>query len=146
MTISPPWLAIAVLTNHIIGTPLATLLLNTLMKWIFNILIIAVAVFGLSKLLTPHISIVTFETAIIFSFVLAILNILVKPLIILLTLPLTIITLGLFLLVVNVIIILLADKFVSGIRIDGFLWAFIFGLLLTLVSTVVNKLQKKWSL
>ena len=78
------------------------------MKWILNILIIAVAVFGLSKLLTPHVSIVSFETAIIFSFVLAILNILVKPLIILLTLPLTIITLGLFLLVVNVLIILLA--------------------------------------
>ena len=116
------------------------------MKWILNILIIAVAVFGLSKLLTPHVSIVSFETAIIFSFVLAILNILVKPLIILLTLPLTIITLGLFLLVVNVLIILLADKFVSGIKIEGFLWAFIFGLLLTLVSTVAYKLEKKWRL
>ncbi len=116
------------------------------MKWIVNLLIIAVAVFGLSKLLTPHVTIVTFETAIIFSIVLALLNIFIKPLITLLTLPLTLITLGLFLLVINVIIILLADKFVSGIKIDGFLWAFIFGLLLTLVSTIVNKLEKKWSL
>jgi len=103
------------------------------MKWIIKILIIAVAVYGFSKLLAPHVSLASFETAIIFSFVLAILNIIVKPLLILLTLPLTIITLGLFLLVVNVIIILLADKFVSGIKIEGFLWAFIFGLLLTLV-------------
>lgn len=116
------------------------------MRWIINLLIIAAAVFGLSKLLTPHISIVTFETALIFSVVLAILNIFIKPLITLLTLPLTIITLGLFLLVINTIVILLADKFVSGIKIDGFLWAFIFGLLLTLVSTLVNKLEKKWSL
>ena len=116
------------------------------MRWIINLLIIAAAVFALSKLLTPHIFVDTFTTAIIFSIVLALLNIFVKPLIIILTLPLTIITLGLFLLVINVIIILLADKFVSGIKIDGFLWAFIFGTLLTLISTVVNKLEKKWSL
>ena len=116
------------------------------MRWLINLLIIAVAVFGLSKLLAPHVSIVSFETALIFSIVLALLNIFIKPIITLLTLPLTIITLGLFLLVINVIIILLADKFVSGIKIDGFLWAFIFGLLLTLVSTLVNKLEKKWSL
>lgn len=116
------------------------------MKWIIKILIIAVAVYGLSKLLAPHVTIASIEAAIIFSFVLAILNIFAKPLIIILTLPLTIITLGLFLLVINVIIILLADKFVSGIKIDGFLWAFIFGLLLTLVATVVNKAEKKWSL
>jgi len=116
------------------------------MRWILNLLIIAVAVFGLSKLLTPHVLVADFSTAIIFSFVLALLNIFIKPLIILLTLPLTVITLGLFLLVVNVIIILLADKFVSGVKVDGFLWAFIFGALLTLVSTVVNKLEKKWSM
>src|SRR5438552_2273960 len=101
------------------------------MRWIINLLIIAVAVFGLSKLLAPHVLVATFNTAIVFSIVLALLNIFVKPLIIILTLPLTIITLGLFLLVVNVIIILLADKFVSGVKVDGFLWAFIFGALLT---------------
>ena len=116
------------------------------MKWIVKLLIIAVAVYGLSKLLAPHVSIDKFETALVFSIVLALLNIFIKPLIIILTLPITIITLGLFLLVVNVLIILLADKFVSGIKIEGFLWAFIFGLILTLVSTVVNRLEKKWSL
>jgi len=116
------------------------------MRWLINLLIIALAVFGLSKLLTPHVSIVTFNTALVFSLVLALLNIFIKPLIVILTLPITIITLGLFLLVINVLIILLADKFVSGIKIDGFLWAFIFGLLLTLVSTVATKLEKKWSL
>jgi putative membrane protein len=50
--------------------------------------------------------------------------------------------LGLFLLVINVIIILLADKFVPGIKIDGFLWAFIFGLLLSLISTLLQKLVR----
>ena len=116
------------------------------MRWIVKFLIIAVVVYGLSKLLEPHVTINSFTTAIIFALVLAILNLFVKPLIIILTLPLTIITLGLFLLIINVIIILLADKFVSGIKIDGFLWAFIFGLLLSFVSTILNKLEKKWAL
>ena len=116
------------------------------MRWIVNFLITAVLVYVLSKLLTPHIVINSFTTAIIFSIVLALLNAFVKPLIIILTLPLTIITLGLFLLVINVLVILLADKFVSGIKIDGFLWAFIFGLLLSIVSTVVHKLERKWTL
>ena len=106
----------------------------------------AVFVYLLSKLLAPHVSIHSFTTAIIFSIVLALLNAFVKPIITILTLPLTIITLGLFLLVINVIIILLADKLVSGIRIDGFLWAFIFSLLLSIVSAIVHKLERKWTL
>jgi putative membrane protein len=40
----------------------------------------------------------------------------------------------------------LADKFVSGIKIDGFWWAFIFGLLLSVVSTILQKLEKRWTL
>lgn len=116
------------------------------MRWIINILVTAVVVYLLSVLLKPHVVINTFTTAIIFALVLAVLNVIVKPLIILLTLPLTIITLGLFLLVVNVIIILLADKFVSGIKVESFLWAFIFGLLLSVVSAVINKLKRSWTL
>jgi putative membrane protein len=97
------------------------------MRFLINLLITAVAVYIISKLLTPHVVINSFTTAIIFSLVLAFLNAIVKPLIIILTLPITIITLGLFLLVINVLIILLADHFVSGINIDGFLWALVFG-------------------
>src|ERR1700710_2995180 len=108
------------------------------MKFLINLLITAVAVYALSKILEPHIVIDTFSTAILFALVLAILNAIVKPLLIILTLPLTIITLGLFLLVINVLIILLADKFVSGIKIDGFWWAFIFGLLLSVASTIIQ--------
>ena len=116
------------------------------MRFIVNILITAVVVYVLSKILAPHVGINNMTTAIIFSLVLAVLNFIVKPVITILTLPLTIITLGLFLLVINVIIIMLADKFVSGIYIDGFWWAFIFGALLSVVSTLLNKLEKKWTL
>ena len=112
------------------------------MKFIVNLLITAVVVYVLSILLKEHVTINSFTTAIIFALVLALLNAIVKPLLIILTLPLTIITLGLFLLVINVLIILLADKFVSGITIDGFLWAFIFGLLLSLISTLLQKVLK----
>ncbi len=116
------------------------------MRFIINILITAIAVYLLSKLLAPHVVINSFTTAIIFALVLAILNFIVKPLLIILTLPLTIITLGLFLLVINVLIILLADHFVSGINIEGFWWAFIFGLLLSIVTTILHKLEKRWTL
>ena len=116
------------------------------MRFILNILITAVVVYVLSKLLAPHVAINSITTAIIFAIVLGILNFIVKPLLIILTIPLTIITLGLFLLVINVIIIMLADKLVSGIKIDGFLWACIFAALLSVVSTLLNKLEKKWSL
>ena len=116
------------------------------MRFLVNILITAVIVFVLSKLLSPHVYINDMTTAIIFSLVLAVLNFVVKPLITILTLPLTIVTLGLFLLVINVIIIMLADYFVSGIRIESFLWAFVFGLLLSVVSTLLNKLEKKWTI
>ena len=116
------------------------------MRFIVNILLTALLVFVLSKLLSPHVYINDLVTAIVFALVLAVLNFVVKPLITILTLPLTIVTLGLFLLVINVIIIMLADYFVSGIRIESFLWAFIFGLLLSIVSTLLNKLEKKWTI
>ena len=116
------------------------------MRFIINILITAVVVYLLTILLAPHVAIDTFSTAIIFALVLAVLNFIVKPLLIILTIPLTIITLGLFLLVINVIIVLLADKFVSGIRVDGVLWAFLFSLILSALTAVLNKLEKKWTL
>jgi putative membrane protein len=58
-------------------------------------------------------------------------------------LPITILTLGIFLLIINVLMVILADKFVSGIHIDGFLWAFIFGILLSFISSAISGLQKK---
>src|SRR5688500_8990889 len=105
------------------------------MRFLIRILITDAVTYGLALILDPHVKINSFSTAIIFALVLAVLNAIVKPLLIILTLPITIITLGLFLLIINVIIILLADKFVSGISIDGFIWAFVFGLLLSFISS-----------
>ena len=80
------------------------------MNFILRILLSAIAVIVLSKIL-PHVSVDTYYTAIIVALVLSLLNLIVKPILVILTLPVTILTLGLFLLIINAIIILIADKF-----------------------------------
>ena len=113
------------------------------MKFIVRLLITAAVAYGLSMILTPHVQIDSYATALIFVLVLGLLNALVKPILIILTLPITILTLGIFLLVINVLMIFLAGKFVSGIHIQGFLWAFIFGLLLSFLSSLLTKLENR---
>lgn len=112
------------------------------MRFIVRLLITAAVAYGLSMILTPHVQIDSYPTALIFVLVLGLLNALVKPILIILTLPITVLTLGIFLLVINVLMILLAAKFVSGIHIQGFLWAFIFGLLLSFLSSLLTKLER----
>lgn len=111
------------------------------MRFMIKLLITAVVAYGLSMILKPHIVIDSYGTAVIFVLVLGILNAIIKPLLIILTLPITIITLGLFLLVINVLMVLLAGKFVPGIHIDGFLWAFIFGILLSFISSTFSNFR-----
>jgi putative membrane protein len=72
--------------------------------------------------------------------VLAFLNTIVKPILTLLTIPITMLTLGLFLLVINALIIIFADKLVNGFQVDGFFWALIFSLALSLFTGVLNML------
>ncbi len=106
------------------------------MKLIIRILLTAVAVFLIAEFL-PGVSVESYVTAIIVAVVLAILNLIVKPILVILTLPVTILTLGLFLLVINAIIILLADSFVSGFGVDGFWIALIFSLLLSIFQSIL---------
>lgn len=112
------------------------------MNFILRILLTALAVVILAKFL-PGVSVAGYLTAIIVAIVLAILNLLVKPVLILFTLPVTILTLGLFLLVINAVIILLADAFVSGFDVDGFLIAILFSLLLSLFQSLLFSLLGK---
>lgn len=82
------------------------------------------------------------ETYIILAVVLAAINMFLKPLLVLLTLPLSIITLGLFTLVINAALILLATKIVPGFAVDSFLWALAFGLVLSVVHAVLHRFEK----
>ncbi|MDX1828705.1 MAG: phage holin family protein [Lutibacter sp.] len=112
------------------------------MKTIFKILLTAIAVVLIANLL-PGVQIQNFTNAILVAIVLGILRITVKPLLIFFTLPATIVTFGLFLLVINACIILLADYFVSGFRVDGFWIALLFSLLLSLFQSVLFSLLKE---
>ena len=106
------------------------------MKLIIRILLTAVAVILIAEFL-PGVAVAGFGTAIIVALVLAVLNLIVKPILVILTLPVTILTLGLFLLVINAIIILLADSFISGFGVDGFWIALIFSLLLSIFQSIL---------
>jgi putative membrane protein len=70
----------------------------------------------------------------------AVLNTLLKPILVVLTIPITIITLGLFLLVINAGMILLADRMMDSLKVDGFWWALIFSVLLTIVTGALQSL------
>ena len=104
------------------------------MNFLLRIIVTAVVAFGLSAVLRG-IHIDTFWTALLLSVVLAIL----KPILIILTLPITILTLGLFLFVINAGMVLLAGKFVDGFRVDGFGWALLFSLLLSILTSLLYK-------
>src|SRR5258705_12314761 len=99
------------------------------MKFIIRLLITAAVAYGLSLILTPHVRIDSYVTALLFSLVLAFLNAIVKPIFVILTLPITILTLGIFLLLLNVLMVLLADSMVYVIPIQAYLCAFLLGIL-----------------
>ena len=84
-----------------------------------------------------------YGTALIVAVVIAILNMFVRPLLIFFTLPATIVTLGLFLFVINAAIILLADNLVSGFAVSGFLVALIFSILLSVFRSALFSLLKE---
>ena len=102
---------------------------------------------GLAVLLTayllPGVEVDHYGYALLVALGLSLANVIVKPILIVLTIPITIITLGLFLLVINAIIILLVDYFVPGFEVDGFWWALAFSLILSVVNSIFSSLSKE---
>ena len=109
------------------------------MKFLLKLIITAAVAYGLANVL-EGVSINSFGTAIVFALLLAFLNGIVKPLLIILTIPVTILTLGLFLLVINACMILMADYFLEGISVSGFWWALIFSIVLSIVTGILGSL------
>ena len=107
------------------------------MKWLSKIFARAIAIIIASYLL-PGIEIKDFLNAVLLAVVLAILNSFLKPILIILTIPVTILSFGLFLLVINAAIILIADDLVSGFSVDGFWWALLFSLVMTAIMSIFN--------
>ncbi|MEC8883124.1 MAG: phage holin family protein [Bacteroidota bacterium] len=112
------------------------------MKTLIKLLLTALAVIILGYLL-PGVGVTSFFTAFIVAVVIALLRLIVKPILVILTLPITIVTFGIFLLFINAIIILIADSFVGGFAVDGIWWALIFSLLLSLFQSLLFALIKE---
>jgi len=112
------------------------------MKTILRLLLTAAAVVILSKIM-PGVAVEGYWSAIGVAIVLAVLRLIVKPVLIFLTLPITVITLGLFLLVINAWIILMADYFINSFVVNGFWWALLFSLVLTLFESILFSLIEK---
>lgn len=111
--------------------------MGILFNWLISVLAIIVTAYIL-----PGVHIESFVTALVLAVVLGIINAIIKPVLILLTLPITILTLGLFALIINALLILLASKIVPGFRVDGFWWALLFSIVLSLVNSFLNHFKK----
>ncbi len=106
-------------------------------KWIINLLISAVVVYFAAWLL-PGIHIGSFVSAIIVALVMGFLNRFVKPVLKILTIPITILTLGLFLLILNVLLIYFTDWLISGFSVDGFWSALFFALIVGFINSLLK--------
>lgn len=107
------------------------------MGFIIKILITAVAVY-LAAYLLPGVTITDIKTTIIVALVLALLNTFIKPILVILTIPITIVTLGLFLLIINALMVKWAADLVSGFHVDGWWSALLVSLIVTVVSYILN--------
>jgi len=111
--------------------------MRIIIHWVFA----AVAI-GIAAYLIPGVS-VTLLGAFVLAIVLGIINVFIKPVITLLTLPLTILTLGIFSLIVNALFVLLASKIVDGFSVDGFWSALLFAIVLSLVNAFFHLLDRR---
>src|ERR1700720_4494011 len=112
--------------------------MHLLFRWVLNTLALFIVV-----TLVPHFHYRSVVTLAIAALVLGLLNAIVRPVLFLLTLPLTIITLGLFLVVLNAIMLELTAWIVPGFRIDDFVAAIIGAIVLAIVSWITNRISEK---
>ncbi len=106
---------------------------NFLLTW----LVTAISLM-LTAYIVPNFTVSSFGAAVIAAIVLGLVNAIVKPILVLLTLPLTIVTLGLFLFVINALTIWLAGALTPGFDVDGFVPALLGSIVLTVVASVTN--------
>ena len=108
-----------------------------MLGFILKFILTAVLVYGLSMVL-PGVALNGVGSAAILVIVLGLLNAIVKPILKIIGFPITVLTLGLFLIVINVIIVMLADYLMASFSVNGFISALIFSIALSLVNSVVD--------
>ena len=112
------------------------------MNFVIRLIISTLAVLITSYFL-PGVFLDSFLTAVILAIVLGFLNVVLKPLLILFSLPMVLFTFGLFFIVINTLILLLADKLIDGFRVDGFWHAFFFSIVLSIVTSILNAIKAR---
>ena len=112
------------------------------MKFIIRLFLSSLAVV-ITAYLLPGVNVESYISALIIAALLGLLNVTVKPLLVILTIPFTILTLGLFLLVINALMILLADSIIDGFNVDGFWWALAFSLILSILTSLFHDVAGK---
>ena len=110
--------------------------MNILITWLVSALVILVAAY-----LLPGIHVASFLTALVLALVLGILNAILKPILLILTLPINVLTLGLFTIVINALLIMLAATIVPGFTVANFGWAVLFSILISLFNIFLTKIK-----
>ncbi len=110
------------------------------MKILLNWLISSLVILAIAYIL-PGVHVASFITAAVAALVLGVLNAVIKPILVILTLPITILTLGLFTLVINAVLVVLTSLVVPGFTVTNFLWALVFGLILSVVNGVLHEMR-----
>lgn len=100
---------------------------------ILKLLVNGIGIFIIGYLL-KGVEIKSFFTALWVAILLALVNTFVKPIVVFLTLPITVLTLGLFILIINALMLMLVDAFVEGLKIKSFWWAFLYSFLLSILN------------
>ncbi len=110
--------------------------MGMLINWVISALAILAAAY-----LLPGVHVTSFLTALVVAVVLGIINAVLKPILLILTLPINILTLGLFTFVINAFVIILAANLVPGFSVDGFWWALAFSIVLSIINPFLHKLS-----
>ena len=113
------------------------------MKFIVKVMSLALAIFLIASMM-PGVSVESMGYAILVSLVIILLNIYLKPILVFLTLPITVVSLGFFLLVINAAIILIASNILhTGFKVDGFWVAFLFSILISITNSILERISKR---
>ncbi len=110
--------------------------MNIIFRWIINALVILIV-----AALVPGFHIASFYAALIVALVLGIINLTLKPILLVLTLPITIVTLGLFAFIINALMLWLTATIVKGFTIDGFLSALVGALFISIIHFIIHRIE-----
>jgi putative membrane protein len=112
--------------------------MKTIIHWVVSALAILITAY-----LLPGVHVNGIFAALVLAVVLGAINMILRPILILLTLPLTIVTLGLFALVINALLIMLASYIVPGFTVASFWSAFLFGIVLAIINWILGMFEKE---